>query len=163
MVRAKPQNAGPSNRAEAALAAQSYSRFQPAAQRRRPSKRGATVVGISVSVIANFVIIVGLVVYGFALFAEYQARGRWAKNVTGLLAGMGMLALALALLLTPQNVAVLMRIAQTQAAEVFTWMSTALLLAAIAAFGAITYSRPLRLWHERKIERDLNRELPKIP
>ncbi len=120
-------------------------------------------MGISVSVIANFVIIVGLVVYGFSLFAEYQARGRWAKNVTGLLAGVGMLALALALLLTPQNVAVLMRIAQTQAAEVFTWMSTALLLAAIAAFGAITYSRPLRLWHERKIERDLNRELPKIP
>jgi hypothetical protein len=38
-----------------------------------------------------------------------------------------------------------------------------LLLAAIASFGIITYMRPLRLWHERKIERDLNSELPRIP
>ncbi|MFB3814983.1 MAG: hypothetical protein ACE14L_12820 [Terriglobales bacterium] len=119
--------------------------------------------GLTVSIFANFLVIAGLVLYGFMLFAEYHARGRWAKNITGLLAGLGMLALALALLLTPQNAAVIMRIAQTSASTALTWISTALLLAAIAAFGIITYSRPLRLWHERKIERDLNRELPKIP
>lgn len=119
--------------------------------------------GPSISVIANFLIIAGLVLYGFMLFADYYARGRWAKNITGLLAGLGMLALALALLLTRRNVEVLVRIAETGASQVFTWISTILLLAAMAAFGIITYSRPLRLWHERRIERDLNRELPKIP
>jgi hypothetical protein len=118
---------------------------------------------LSISIVANFLIIAGMVFYGFTLFAEYHARGRWAKNITGLLAGLGMLALALALLLTPQNAEVIVRIAQTAASTVFVGISTALLLAAIAAFGIITYSKPLRLWHERKIERDLNRELPKIP
>jgi predicted outer membrane lipoprotein len=42
-------------------------------------------------------------------------------------------------------------------------VSSGLLLAAIAAFGIINYSRPVRLWHERRIERDLRRELPKSP
>jgi hypothetical protein len=118
---------------------------------------------LSFSIAANFVIIAGLVLYGFTLLAEYHARGRWAKNVTGLLAGVGMMLLALALVLTPSNAGVIMRIAETGISTVFVWLSTALLLAAIAAFGIITYSKPLRLWHERKIERDLNRELPKIP
>lgn len=118
---------------------------------------------ISFSEIGNLVFIAGLMLYGFTLFAEYHARGRWAKNVTSLLAGMGMTALALALVLTPGNAEVIRRIANTGASRVLQWMSTGLLLAAIAAFGIITYSKPLRLWHERKIERDLNRELPKIP
>ena len=118
---------------------------------------------LSVSLIANFLLIIGLAVYGFTLLAEYQARGRWAKNVTCLLAGLGMLVLALALLLTPQNARVLVRIAQTGVALVFVALSTGLLLAAMVAFGLITHSKPLRLWHERKIQRDLARELPKIP
>ncbi|HYY70071.1 MAG TPA: hypothetical protein VE734_10080 [Terriglobales bacterium] len=117
---------------------------------------------LSISIVANFLLIGGLVLYGFRLFAEYHARGRWAKNVTGLLAGMGMLALALALVLTPENAVVIWRIAQTGASKVLVGASTALLLAAIAAFGVITYSRPLRLLHERKIERDLKGELPRI-
>ncbi len=113
--------------------------------------------------IANIVVIVGLVVYGFNLLAEYFAKGRWAKNVTGFLAGMGMLVLAAALILTPQTADVVARIAHTRTSTVLVWISSGLLLAAIAAFGIITYSRPLRLWHERRIERDLTRELPKIP
>lgn len=117
----------------------------------------------SVSVLGNFLLIGGLVLYGFTLFAEYHARGKWAKNITGLLAGLGMLTLAFALMLTPANAAVLSRIAQTGASQVFLWSSSALLLAAIAAFGIITYAKPFRLRHERKIERDLNRDLPKIP
>ncbi len=56
-----------------------------------------------------------------------------------------------------------MRIAETGASKVLIGISSALLLAAMAAFGIITYTKPLRLWHERKIESDLNRELPKIP
>ncbi len=121
------------------------------------------VTALSVSVIANFLIIAGLVLYGFTLFAEYHAKGRWAKNITALLAGLGMVALAFALLITPSNAQVILRIAQTGASSVFLWISTGLLLAAVAAFGIITYSKPLRLWHERRIESDLNRELPKIP
>ncbi len=112
---------------------------------------------------ANILVTAGLVVYGFTLFAEYFAAGKWAKNVTSLLAGLGLLALAAALVLTPGNADVIMRLARTKASVVLVWMSTGLLLAAIAAFGIITYSKPLRLWHERKIQRDLHRELPKIP
>lgn len=119
--------------------------------------------GLSFAIIANFLFITGLLLYGFMLLAEYHARGRWAKNVTALLAGMGMMVLALALLLTPSNAAVIARVAHTGISTVFLWISTGLLLSAIAAFGIITYAKPLRLWHERKIERDLNRELPKIP
>jgi hypothetical protein len=57
---------------------------------------------------------------------------------------------------------VLARIATTKASSVFFGASSVLLLAAIAAFGVITYWRPLRLRHERKLERELNRELPNI-
>jgi hypothetical protein len=117
----------------------------------------------TVEVVANFLVVVGLVIYAFNLLAEYESRGRWAKNITGLLAGMGMMLLAMALLLTPGNARTIMKIAQSGASEVLLWASTGLLLAAITAFGAITYWRPLRLLHERKIESDLHRELPKIP
>jgi len=116
-----------------------------------------------IAIIANFVVIAGLISYGFTLFADYHAKGRWAKNVTGLLAGIGMLALAVSMLLTPRNVLVILQVAQTGASRVFLVISSGLLLAAIGAFGVINYSKPLRLWHERRIERDLRRELPKIP
>jgi hypothetical protein len=119
--------------------------------------------GLSISIVANFLLIAGLVLYGLTLFAEYHARGRWAKNITALLAGLGMVVLAFALLITPRNAQVILRIAETGASTVLLWISSGLLLAAIAAFGVITYSKPLRLWHERKIESDLNRGLPKIP
>ena len=118
----------------------------------------------SLAVAASFLLILGLIFYGFTLFAEYYAKGRWAKNVTGLLAGMGMLALAAALILVPQNADELSRVARSsQASAVFLAISSGLLLAAIAAFGIIAYTKPLRLWHERKIEHDLHRGLPKIP
>ena len=116
----------------------------------------------SIAVLANFLLIGGLVIYGFALFAQYHATGKWAKNITSLLAGVGMLTLAFALTIRPSNIAVLARIAATNASLVFLGVSSALLLAAIAAFGIITYWRPLRLWHERKLERDLSRSLPNI-
>jgi len=118
---------------------------------------------VSFSIIGNFVLITLLVVYGFTLFAAYHATGKWAKNITALLAGIGLLTLALGLVFTPRNAEVIARVAQTGLSNILLWLSSALLLAAIAAFGIITYSRPLRLWHERKIERDLSRELPKIP
>jgi hypothetical protein len=110
----------------------------------------------------NFIVIAGLVIYGFGLFAEYHARGRWAKNATALLGGLGMLALAFALVITPANAAVIQRMAQTKAADVFLGISSGLLLAAIAAYGIIAYMRPLRLWHERQIEKARERDLPRI-
>ena len=116
-----------------------------------------------IATVANVAVIAGLISYGYTLFAEYHATGRWAKNVTGLLAGTGMMALAAAMLLTPRNAQVFVRLAETGISRVFLFISSALLLAAIAAFGIINYSRPLRLWHERRIERALRRELPKIP
>ncbi|HMF91045.1 MAG TPA: hypothetical protein VKL40_10390 [Candidatus Angelobacter sp.] len=115
-----------------------------------------------IGIVAAFLVIAGLISRGFALFAEYHATGRWAKNATGLLAGTGMLALAVAMLLTPRNALVMLQVAQTGASRVFLVISSGLLLAAIAAFGIINYSKPLRLWHERRIERALRRELPKI-
>ena len=116
-----------------------------------------------IAIVANFIVIAGLISYGFNLFAEYHATGRWAKNVTGLLAGVGMLALAASMLLTPRNALVILQVAQTGAAHVFLIISSVLLMAAIAAFGIINYSRPLRLWHQRRIGRDLRRGLPRIP
>jgi hypothetical protein len=117
----------------------------------------------AISLAGNILFIGALVRYGFALFAEYHAKGRWAKNITGLLAGLGMLTLAFALVLTPANAEVIVRIARTGASRIFLGISSILLLAAIAAFGLITYAKPFRLRMERKIERDLNRDLPKIP
>lgn len=117
----------------------------------------------AVAIVVNFLLIGALIVYGFRLFAEYYSKGRWAKNVTSLLAGLGLMTLAAALLLTPTNISVLQQISHTKIARMLLWASNTLLFAAIAAFGVITYSRPLRLWHERKIESDLRRELPKIP
>ena len=116
-----------------------------------------------VPILGNFLLIVGLVLYGFTLFAEYHARGKWAKNVTALLAGLGMLSLAFALAITPANAAVIVRFASTGASRIFLWVSSGLLLAAIAAFGLITYAKPFRLRHEQRIQRDLSRDLPKIP
>lgn len=115
------------------------------------------------AILGNLVLIAGLVWYGFTLFAEYHATGKWAKNITGLLGGIGMLVLAFSLALTPANAQVIMRISQTRISYIFLWLSSLLLLAAIAAYGVITYSKPFRLWHERRIRRDLNRDLPKIP
>ncbi|MGC2109058.1 MAG: hypothetical protein WA655_06040 [Candidatus Korobacteraceae bacterium] len=117
---------------------------------------------VPIAIVANFLLIGGLIVYGFTFFAQYHATGKWSKNITGLLAGMGMLTLAFALTITPRNVEVLARIASTKASRVFLGVSSGFLLAAIAAFGIITYWRPLRLRHERKLERDLNRDLPNI-
>ena len=115
-----------------------------------------------IAILANFIVIAGLIRYGFNLFADYHATGRWAKNVTGLLAGVGMLALAASMLLTPRNALVILQVAQSGAARVFLIISSVLLMAAIAAFGIINYSRPLRLWHQRRIGRDLRRGLPRI-
>src|SRR5207248_10771661 len=69
------------------------------------------------------------------LFRSYFTSGRWSKNITGLLAGIGLLLLATALMLTPQNAEVLLLVARTRAYLVFLVASNALLLAAIAAFG----------------------------
>src|SRR5579872_4977551 len=110
-------------------------------------------IAASITIVANFLLIGGLIYYGFSFFAQYHATGKWAKNITGLLAGVGMLTLAFALTITPANVVVLARIAATKASVVFFGVSSVLPLAAIAAFGIITYWRPLRLWHERKLER----------
>jgi hypothetical protein len=112
--------------------------------------------------IANFVAIAFLIRYGLRLFGEYHSKGRWAKNATSLFAGAGLLGLALTLLVTPQNTAVLLLIARTKVPYVLLWISNLLLLAAIAAFGFITYARPLRLWYERKVARDLQQTRPKI-
>lgn len=120
-------------------------------------------VRAAIAIIVNYLLIGALAAYGLRLFADYHTKGKWAKNVTSLLAGIGLMALAAALLLTPTNVAVLQQISRTKISRFLLWGSNTLLLAAIAAFGVITYSRPLRLWHERKIESDLRRELPKIP
>jgi ABC-type nickel/cobalt efflux system permease component RcnA len=117
----------------------------------------------SVTEAANLLLIAGLIIYGFTLFADYSARGRWAKNVTSLLASLGILSLALALAVTPGNAAILIRISQTEASKVLLGVSSFLLLMSIGAFGLITYSRPFRLRHEKKIDHELNRDLPKIP
>jgi uncharacterized membrane protein len=119
-------------------------------------------VVLLIPLIGNCLAIFALAAYGFRLLAQYYSTGQWAKNVTSLLAGIGLLLLALGLMLTPQNIRVLDFISHTRTPVFLLWVSNLLLLGAITAFGVITYSRPLRLWHEQKLEKDLRSELPKI-
>jgi hypothetical protein len=119
-------------------------------------------VAVLIPLIGNCLAIVALSAYGFRLLAQYYSTGQWAKNFTSLLAGIGLLILALGLMLTPQNVRILEYVSKTKTPEFLLWVSNLLLLGAITAFGVITYSRPLRLRHEQKLEKDLRSELPKI-
>jgi hypothetical protein len=116
-----------------------------------------------IAVVANFAVMSALIVVAFRLFGRYHSSGKWAKNITGLLSGIGMLLLALGLLITPRNAEIIATIAQTKTYLVFLIASNGFLLSAIAAYGVITYWRPLRLRHESEIEKELRDELPKVP
>ena len=117
----------------------------------------------AIALLANFAAVAALVVIGLRMFAQYHSRGKWAKNVTSLLGGFGLLLLALALLITPRNADAITRISQTKAHLIFLIASSLLLIGAIAAYGIITYSRPFRLLREQQIEEGLRSELPKLP
>jgi hypothetical protein len=120
-------------------------------------------VRVLIAVIANFAVMTALIVVAFRLFGRYHSSGKWAKNMTGLLAGIGMLLLALGLLITPRNAEIITAIANTRAYVFFLIASNAFLLSAIAAYGVITYWKPLRLRRESDIEKGLRDELPKVP
>jgi len=60
-------------------------------------------------IVSNFFVILGLISYRFILFADYHATGRWATNVSRLLAGIGMFCFVLSMLLTSRNVLVVLR------------------------------------------------------
>jgi hypothetical protein len=115
-----------------------------------------------ITIFANFCLMAALIVYAFRWFAQYHTSGKWTKNITGLLAGIGFLLLAAAVLLTPQNAEVIVLIAHTHAHLVFIAASNVLLLAAIIAFGIINYRKPSRLKKQRSIEDLLKKELPNI-
>jgi hypothetical protein len=74
-----------------------------------------------------------------------------------------MLLLALGLLITPRNAEVIATVAETKAYLFFLIASNAFLLGAIAAYGLITYWKPIRLRHESELETELRNELPKVP
>jgi len=114
------------------------------------------------SAIGNLMVILGLVVYGVRLFLDYFRERRWARNMAALFGGMGLLFLAFALIFTPTNAAAIFYVAQAAVWRVLLAISTTFLLAAITAFGLITYMKPLRLWHDRRAGRQLNRDLGKI-
>jgi len=118
---------------------------------------------VLIAVIANFAVMTALIVIAFRLFGRYHSSGKWAKNMTGLLAGVGMLLLALGLLITPRNAEVIAAVAETRAYLFFLIASNAFLLSAIGAYGLITYWKPLRLRRESDIEKGLRDELPKVP
>jgi hypothetical protein len=120
-------------------------------------------VRVLIAVIANFAVMTALIVIAFRLFGRYHSSGKWAKNITGLLSGIGMLLLALGLLITPRNAEVIAAVANTRVYLFFLIASNAFLLGAIAAYGLITYWKPLRLRRESDIEKGLRDELPKIP
>ena len=120
-------------------------------------------VRVLIAVIANFAVMSALIVVAFRLFGRYHSSGKWARNVTGLLSGIGMLLLALGLLITPRNADMISAIANTKAYLVFLVLSNALLVGAMTAYGVITYWRPTRLMREDSIEKGLRNELPKVP
>jgi len=120
-------------------------------------------VRVLISMAVNFAVMSALIVVAFRLFGRYHSSGKWAKNITGLLAGIGMLLLALGLLITPRNAEVIETIADSRAYLIFLIGSNVFLLGAIAAYGVITFWKPLRLRRESDIERGLRDELPKVP
>ncbi len=120
-------------------------------------------VRVLIAVIANFAVMTALIVIAFRLFGRYHSSGKWAKNMTGLLAGIGMLMLALGLLITPRNAEILAAVAETRAYLFFLIGSNAFLLSAIAAYGVITYWKPLGLGRESELEKGVGGELPKVP
>jgi uncharacterized membrane protein YraQ (UPF0718 family) len=91
----------------------------------------------TVAVIANFVFIAILVANGLQFFAHYH-RDRYRRGLPQLLASLGMLALAGALLITPVTADVIAVLARTRAAPVLLAISIALLLGCIAVFGVQT-------------------------
>src|SRR4051812_50215456 len=56
-----------------------------------------------VTIFANFCLMAALIVYAFRWFADYFTSGKWTKNITGLLAGIGFLLLAAAGVVSPQK------------------------------------------------------------
>jgi hypothetical protein len=119
--------------------------------------------GISVPAISNLTLILGLVLYGVQLCKQYFVERRWARSVTALLGGTGLLFLAFALIFTPTNAAETIYIAQAAVWRVLLAISTAFLLAAIISFVVISYTTPLRLCHERRDERRLNGRVARLP
>lgn len=91
------------------------------------------------STIANFIAIAAFLAYGLQFFAHYHRRGARARNITDLFAGLGMLAFVAALLVTPANAQVLLRLSTTKAATVLLVVSSGFLIAAIVSFGVLTY------------------------
>lgn len=119
--------------------------------------------GVSVPAISNLALILALVLYGVQLCKDYFLERRWARSVTGLLGGTGLLFLAFALIFTPTNAAEIIYVAQAAVWRVLLAISTAFLLAAIISFVVISYTKPLRLWHERSDERRLNGQVARLP
>jgi hypothetical protein len=134
--------------------------LQPVCELQRPKNMQE---GISVPAISNLALILALVLYGVQLFKDCFLERRWARSVTALLGGTGLLFLAFALIFTPTNAAATIYVAQAAIWRVLLAFSTTFLLAAIISFGVITYTKPLRLWHERRVERRLNGEVGKVP
>ena len=120
-------------------------------------------VRVLIAVAVNFAVMAALIVLAFRLFGRYHSSGKWAKNITGLLAGIGMLLLAIGLLITPRNADRIAAVAETKMYLVFLIASNVLLLGAMTAYGVITYWRPARLMREDSIEKGLRDELPKVP
>ena len=118
---------------------------------------------ILIAVAVNFAVMAALIVLAFRLFGRYHSSGKWAKNITGLLAGIGMLLLAIGLLITPRNADRIAAVAETKMYLVFLIASNVLLLGAMTAYGVITYWRPSRLMREDSIEKGLRDGLPKVP
>ena len=111
----------------------------------------------AIALLGNVLLIFGLVYWGMAVLSDYFAKGRVSRNITHLLGGTGLLLLAVRCMLSQRTAELLAYLATTQLSLVLVAMSTAMLLTAIIAFGAITYWKPLRLWHARKLRDELQR------
>jgi hypothetical protein len=109
------------------------------------------------NIIANFVLIAALVACGLQLFASYHKQHGQARTVTSLLAGLGLLMLASAILVTPTTSTVLVLLSSTVVPWILLVASSTFLIAAIVAFGVINYWNPLRLQHEGGIRKRARR------
>jgi hypothetical protein len=113
--------------------------------------------------VAGYTILISVLIYwGMFSLSEYFSRGQYAKNITHLLGGAGLLALAASCLLSTTVTRALVFLASTQISVLLVTMSSLLLLSSIVVFGSITYGKPLRLWHERRLGHQLRNSSEKL-
>ncbi|GAC1648784.1 MAG: hypothetical protein NVS9B15_07690 [Acidobacteriaceae bacterium] len=101
--------------------------------------------------------IFGCFAWGLQALSEYFSKGQYARNITQLLGGLGLVIFAARLALKPSITEVLVVVSYSKLSLILVAVSSMLLLASIVWYGAITYWKPRRLLRESQLPGELRR------